>query len=84
MLAQPQEILDLQHRQNKPVAATCMAFPQGSVNNFVVGSEEGNVYSGMGLAMKLRLSIKGLDGNELIFTCVVFALQLADMGRKRG
>jgi len=45
MLAQPQEILDLQHRQNKAVAATCLAFPQGSVNNFVIGSEEGAVYS---------------------------------------
>lgn len=47
MLAQPQEILDLQHKQNKAVAATCLAFPQGSVNNFVIGSEEGAVYSGI-------------------------------------
>lgn len=47
MLAQPQEILDLQYRQNKAVAATCLAFPQGSVNNFVIGSEEGAVYSGI-------------------------------------
>jgi dynein intermediate chain len=46
MLAQPQETLDLLHRQGKAVAATCLAFPQGSVNNFVVGSEEGTVYSG--------------------------------------
>ncbi|XP_035714682.1 cytoplasmic dynein 1 intermediate chain isoform X4 [Folsomia candida] len=45
MLAQPQEILDLQHKQNKAVAATCLAFPQGSVNNFVIGSEEGAVYT---------------------------------------
>jgi len=46
MLAHPQEILDLQHRQNKAVAATCLAFPQASVNNFVIGSEEGTVYTG--------------------------------------
>ncbi|CAG7837939.1 unnamed protein product [Allacma fusca] len=45
MLAQPQETLDLQHRQGKSVAATCLTFPQGSVNNFVIGSEEGTVYS---------------------------------------
>lgn len=74
VLAAPQEILDLQHKQNKAVAgkkeyfdkycilvqsnfvpylnvsfftATCLAFPQQSVNNFVIGSEEGSVYSGM-------------------------------------
>ena len=46
MLAQPQETLDLLHKQGKSVAATCLAFPQGGVNNFVVGSEEGTVYSG--------------------------------------
>jgi dynein intermediate chain len=45
MLAQPQEILDLQQRQNKAVAATCLAFPQAGVNNFVIGSEEGTVYT---------------------------------------
>lgn len=42
MLGQPQEIRDL-HRmqQGKPVAVTCMDFPSSDVNNFVVGSEEG-------------------------------------------
>lgn len=46
MLSQPQETLELQHRQSKAVAVTCMAFPHGLVNNFVLGSEDGNVYSG--------------------------------------
>lgn len=45
MLAQPQEFLELQQRQGKAVAATCLSFPAGDVNNFVVGSEEGNVYT---------------------------------------
>nr|CAG4647794.1 EOG090X03UT [Moina brachiata]SVE92931.1 EOG090X03UT [Moina brachiata] len=47
MLAQPQETLDLQQRQSRAVAATCMAFPQptSDINNFVVGSEEGIIYS---------------------------------------
>jgi len=45
MLAQPQETLDLQHKQGKAVAPTCLAFPHQSVNNFVIGSEEGMVYS---------------------------------------
>ncbi|XP_046686026.1 cytoplasmic dynein 1 intermediate chain 2-like [Homalodisca vitripennis] len=45
MLSQPQEILELQHRQSKAIAAMCLAFPHNDVNNFVVGSEEGAVYS---------------------------------------
>nr|CAG4640756.1 EOG090X03UT [Eulimnadia texana] len=47
MLAQPQETLDLQQRQGRPVAATCLAFPQpqSDINNFIVGSEEGAAYS---------------------------------------
>jgi len=45
MLAQPQETLELQHKQSKAVAATCLSFPQGDVNNFLVGSEEGTVYT---------------------------------------
>lgn len=46
MLSQPQETLDLHTKQSKAIAATCLAFPHGDVNNFVVGSEEGTVYSG--------------------------------------
>lgn len=46
MLSQPQESLELQAKQSKPVAVTCLAFPNGDVNNFVVGSEDGTVYSG--------------------------------------
>jgi len=47
MLAQPQETLDLQQRQSRAVAATCMAFPQpqSDINNLIVGSEEGTIYS---------------------------------------
>lgn len=46
MLSQPQEILELQHKQAKPIAVTSFAFPFNDVNNFVLGSEEGTVYSG--------------------------------------
>ncbi|XP_043519080.1 cytoplasmic dynein 1 intermediate chain-like isoform X32 [Frieseomelitta varia] len=45
MLSQPQETLELHTKQSKAIAATCLAFPYGDVNNFVVGSEEGTVYS---------------------------------------
>lgn len=45
MLSQPQEKLELHRQQSKSVAVTSLAFPHSDVNNFVVGSEEGNAYS---------------------------------------
>ncbi|TSK42099.1 Cytoplasmic dynein 1 intermediate chain 2 [Bagarius yarrelli] len=45
MLSTPQDSLELVFKQSKPVAVTCMAFPLGDVNNFVVGSEDGTVYT---------------------------------------
>lgn len=47
MLSQPQETLELQAKQSKSIAITRLAFPHGDVNNFVVGSEDGMVYSGI-------------------------------------
>ncbi|XP_055304232.1 cytoplasmic dynein 1 intermediate chain isoform X9 [Sitodiplosis mosellana] len=46
MLSTPQEILELQYKQSKSIAITSMAFPKNEINNFVLGSEDGNVYSG--------------------------------------
>ncbi|KAK6302914.1 hypothetical protein J4Q44_G00272690 [Coregonus suidteri] len=37
--------LELVFKQSKAVAVTSMAFPLGDVNNFVVGSEDGSVYT---------------------------------------
>ncbi|KAM9488807.1 cytoplasmic dynein 1 intermediate chain 1 isoform 1-T1 [Clarias gariepinus] len=45
MLSQPQDSMELHYSKSKVVAVTGMAFPAGEVNNFVVGSEEGNVYT---------------------------------------
>ena len=45
MLSQPQETLELQQKQSKAVAVTSLSFPAGDVNNFIVGSEEGAVYT---------------------------------------
>uniref|UniRef100_A0AAR2IUB8 Dynein cytoplasmic 1 intermediate chain 1 n=1 Tax=Pygocentrus nattereri TaxID=42514 RepID=A0AAR2IUB8_PYGNA len=45
MLSQPQESMELVYNKSKVVAVTGMAFPAGDVNNFVVGSEEGTVYT---------------------------------------
>ncbi|XP_012691871.1 dynein, cytoplasmic 1, intermediate chain 2a [Clupea harengus] len=45
MLSQPQDSLELVYKQSKTVAVTSMSFPLGDVNNFVVGSEDGSVYT---------------------------------------
>lgn len=45
MLTTPRETMELQHgSNNKAISPTCMSFPQGDFNNFVVGSEEGQLY----------------------------------------
>lgn len=46
MLSQPQETLELLNKQSKQIPVTQLAFPSGDVNNFVVGSEDGSIYSG--------------------------------------
>ena len=46
MLSTPQEVLELQSKQKKAIAVTALAFPPNDVNNFVIGSEEGDVYQG--------------------------------------
>ena len=40
----PQETLDLQFKQ-KNIAVTSMSFKPGDVNNFIIGSEEGPIYT---------------------------------------
>ena len=37
--------MELQYKQSKAVAVTSLSFLAGDVNNFVVGSEEGSVYT---------------------------------------
>lgn len=67
MLSQPQETLELQHRQSKAIAAMCLAFPHNDVNNFVVGSEEGAVYSGE--KIDNRPSETSKPGPKLVLLC---------------
>lgn len=46
MLSAPQETMELnQEKQTRSVAVTCMSFHPSDYNNFLVGSEEGTVYS---------------------------------------
>uniref|UniRef100_V9KGY6 Cytoplasmic dynein 1 intermediate chain 2-like protein n=1 Tax=Callorhinchus milii TaxID=7868 RepID=V9KGY6_CALMI len=52
MLSQPQDSIELVHKQSKAVAVTSMSFPLGDINNFVVGSEEGSVYTACRLGSK--------------------------------
>ncbi len=40
-----QDSMELQHKQGRAVAATSFSFLHGDFNNFVVGSEEGAVYT---------------------------------------
>ncbi|UYV83841.1 DYNC1I2, partial [Cordylochernes scorpioides] len=46
MLSSPQETMDLINQKQTNVAVTCLSFPAGDFNNFIVGSEEDMVYSG--------------------------------------
>lgn len=37
-----------QQKQSRAIAVTSLSFPTGDYNNFIVGSEEGAIYTGMG------------------------------------
>ena len=56
MLSQPQETLELQNKQSKQIAVTQLAFPSGDVNNFVVGSEDGTIYSGNNQVINIKIN----------------------------
>ncbi|XP_023235090.1 cytoplasmic dynein 1 intermediate chain 1-like [Centruroides sculpturatus] len=46
MLSSPIDSMELnQQKQSRAVAASCISFPTGDYNNFVVGSEEGILYA---------------------------------------
>lgn len=46
MLSTPQDTMELSHqKQSRPVPVTSLSFPYGDFNNFVVGSEEGTIYT---------------------------------------
>jgi len=56
MLSQPQEVMDLQHTHSKAVSVTSASFLHGDVINFVVGSEDGAVYSAIRHGSKIGIS----------------------------
>ncbi|XP_002156043.2 cytoplasmic dynein 1 intermediate chain 2 isoform X1 [Hydra vulgaris] len=63
MLSQPQEVMDLQHTHTKPVSVTSASFQPGDVNNFVVGSEDGSIYSAQRHGSKAGI-VEQFDGHH--------------------
>uniref|UniRef100_A0A914XDU8 Cytoplasmic dynein 1 intermediate chain 2 n=1 Tax=Plectus sambesii TaxID=2011161 RepID=A0A914XDU8_9BILA len=61
-LNQPQEAIDLTWKGSKQVASTCLSFPLNDVNNFVVGGEEGTVYTGCRHGSKAGV-VEAYDGH---------------------
>jgi len=37
--------MELQNKQTKSVAVTCMSFQLNNVNNFAIGAEDGSVFT---------------------------------------
>jgi len=74
MLSQPQDTLELQQK-TKTVAVTTMSFALGEVNSFLVGSEEGTLYSSSRHGNKAGINeafeghhgpVTGLDYNKAV------------------
>lgn len=79
MLSTPQDVLELQTKQKKAVAVTALAFPPNDVNNFVIGSEEGDAYQGM-LPVQDYATLVLIDKCEVI----VFLYSACRHGTKAG
>ncbi|XP_046846120.1 cytoplasmic dynein 1 intermediate chain 2-like [Xenia sp. Carnegie-2017] len=63
MLSQPQESIELHDKTSKSIAVTSMSFLAGDVNNFVVGSEDGMVYTACRHGSKTGI-IDSFEGNQ--------------------
>ncbi|KAL5010426.1 hypothetical protein ScPMuIL_012731 [Solemya velum] len=63
MLSQPQDWMELQHKQSKAVAVTCFSFLSNDVNNFVVGSEDCTVYTACRHGSKAGIS-EAFEGHQ--------------------
>ncbi|XP_060077167.1 cytoplasmic dynein 1 intermediate chain 2-like isoform X1 [Ylistrum balloti] len=63
MLSQPQDSMELQHKQSKAVAVTSFSFLANDVNNFVVGSEDCTVYTACRHGSKAGIS-EAFEGHQ--------------------
>ncbi|KAI0985237.1 hypothetical protein GJ496_002280 [Pomphorhynchus laevis] len=71
MVVQPsQETLNLHYKHSMGVAATCLDFPVGDVNKFVVGSEEYVVYTGLRHGSQKTGIVGALEGHHGQITSV--------------
>ncbi|KAF5400359.1 Cytoplasmic dynein intermediate chain [Paragonimus heterotremus] len=69
MLSQPQQSMELTYRQTRPVATTSLSFFQQDVNNFLVGSEDGRVYTGSRHGNQAGV-VEMLEGHQAPITSV--------------
>lgn len=70
MLSSPQETTELnQQKQTRSVAVTCMSFHPSDYNNFLVGSEEGTVYSACRHGSKTGI-LSSFEGHQGLVTNV--------------
>lgn len=71
MLSAPQETMELnqQKQQTRSVAVTCMSFHPDDYNNFLVGSEEGTVYSACRHGSKTGI-LSNFEGHQGLVTGV--------------
>lgn len=70
MLSSPQETMELnQQKQSRSVAVTCMSFHPADYNNFLVGSEEGVVYSACRHGSKTGI-LNSFEGHQGLVTSV--------------
>ncbi|ESO94261.1 hypothetical protein LOTGIDRAFT_215757 [Lottia gigantea] len=69
MLSQPQDSMELQHKQSKAVAVTSFCFLSGDVNNFVVGAEDCTVYTACRHGSKAGIN-DSFDGHQGPITAV--------------
>lgn len=64
--------MELTFGPSRYVAATCMSFPAGDINNFIVGSEEGAVYQvrvNRKIALCCKTVMKAWTGCFTLFGC---------------
>lgn len=72
MLSAPQETMELcQQKQNRLIAAMSTSFPQSDYNNFVVGSQDGSVFSACRHGAKAGI-LDIFDGHQGPVTAVDF------------
>ncbi|XP_050406390.1 cytoplasmic dynein 1 intermediate chain 2 isoform X14 [Patella vulgata] len=69
MLSQPQDSMELQHKQSKAVAVTSFCFLSGDVNNFVVGAEDCTVYTACRHGSKAGIN-EAFDGHQGPITAI--------------